>query len=108
MFKFLSGIFGASKSEKDVKAISPLVGIINNHFQSYQSLSNDELRAKTNQFKERIKEHLVEIDNNIHALNEQAEQLPLEDILGRDDLYKAVDELKKKRNQQIEEVLEKI
>ncbi len=108
MFKFLSGIFGASKSEKDVKAISPLVGIINNHFQSYQSLSNDELRAKTTQFKERIKEHLVEIDNNIHALNEQAEQLPLEDILGRDDLYKAVDELKKKRNQQIEEVLEKI
>jgi preprotein translocase subunit SecA len=108
MFKFLSGIFGSSKSEKDVKAISPLVGIINNYFQSYQSLSNDELRAKTTQFKERIKEHLVEIDNNIHTLNERAEELPLEDILGRDDLYKAVDELKKKRNQQIEEVLEKI
>jgi len=108
MFKFLSGIFGGSKSEKDVKAISPLVGVINTHFGSYQSLSHDQLRAKTSEFRDRIKEHLVEIDNNIRALNEQAEQLPLEDILGRDDLYKEVDELKKKRNQQIEEILEKI
>jgi preprotein translocase subunit SecA len=108
MFKFLTGLFGASKSEKDVKVISPLVAIINNHFESYKSLSNDQLRGKTAEFKERIKEHLVEIDNSIKALNEQAEQLPVEDILGRDDLYKAIDELKKKRNQQIEEILEKI
>ena len=108
MFKFLSGIFGGSKSEKDVKAISPLVAIINNHFESYRSLSNDQLRGKTAEFKGRIKEYLVEIDNNIKALNEQAEQLPVEDILGRDDLYKEIDELKKKRNQQIEEILEKI
>lgn len=97
MFKFLSGIFGGSKSEKDVKAISPLVAIINNHFESYQSLSNDQLRAKTAEFKGRIKEYLVEIDNNIKSLNEQAEQLPVEDIIGRDDLYKAIDELKKKK-----------
>jgi len=106
MFKFLSGIFGGSKSEKDVKAISPLVAVINNHFQSFETLTNDELRGKTAEFKQRIKEHLVEIDNNIKLLNEQAEQLPIEDIIGRDDLYKAVDELKKKRNQQIEEILE--
>ena len=108
MFKFLSGLFGGSKSEKDVKAISPLVEIINKHFQSYHSLSNDQLRAKTAEFRSRIKEHLVEIENNIKALNEQADQLPVEDILGRDDLYKAIDELKKKKNQQIEEILEKI
>jgi preprotein translocase subunit SecA len=108
MFKFLSGLFGGSKSEKDVKAISPLVAIINKHFESFQSLSNDQLRGKTTEFKGRIKEYLVEIDNNIKALNEQADQLPVEDILGRDDLYKEIDELKKKRNQQIEEILEKI
>ncbi|MFZ9588847.1 MAG: preprotein translocase subunit SecA [Chitinophagaceae bacterium] len=108
MFKFLSGLFGGSKSEKDVKAISPQVAIINNHFESFQSLSNDQLRAKTAEFKGRIKEYLVEIDNDIKSLNEQAEQLPVEDIIGRDDLYKAIDELKKKRNQQIEEILEKI
>ena len=108
MFKFLSGLFGGSKSEKDVKAISPLVEIINKHFQSYHSLSNDQLRAKTAEFRSRIKEHLVEIENNIKALNEQADQLPVEDILGRDDLYKSIDELKKKKNEQIEEILEKI
>jgi len=108
MIKFLSGLFGGSKSEKDVKTIMPLVQQINGHFVSYQSLSNDQLRNKTNEFRQRIKEHLTEIDNTIHALNEQADSLPVEDILGRDDIYKQVDELKKKRNEEIESVLQQI
>ena len=108
MIKFLSGLFGGSKSEKDVKAIMPLVQQINTHFVSYQSLSNDQLRNKTTEFRERIQDHLTEIDNTIQALNTQAEELPLEDILGRDDIYKQVDELKKKRNEEIETILQKI
>lgn len=95
MFKLISGLFGGSKSEKDVKEIRPLVQKINEHFASYQALSNDALRSKTSEFKSRIKVSLAEIDNNINALTEQADQLPVEDILGKDDLYKEVDALKK-------------
>jgi len=108
MFKLLSGLFGGSKSEKDVKAISPIVREINQHFSSFSGISNDDLRNKTVEFRSRISEHLREIDNNIEALNAQAETLSAEDILGRDDIYKQVDELKKKRNEQIEEVLQQI
>ncbi|MEY2835137.1 MAG: hypothetical protein RLZZ557_799, partial [Bacteroidota bacterium] len=108
MFKLLSGLFGGSKSEKDVKAISPIVQQVNKHFVAYASLSHDELRAKTTEFKGRISTHLKEIDQEIAALKEQAETLPAEDIQGRDDLYKQVDELRKKRNQQIEEILQTI
>jgi len=108
MFKFISGLFGGSKSEKDVKEIRPIVQKINEHFASYQALSNDALRAKTNEFKSRIKASLTEIDNNINALTLQADQLPLEDILGRDDLYKEVDALKKTRNEKIEDALKDI
>ncbi|MEY3432077.1 MAG: hypothetical protein RL131_13, partial [Bacteroidota bacterium] len=108
MLKILSGLFGGSKSEKDVKAINPTVQQINGHFVTYQSLSHDELRAKTGEFKRRIEDHLKEINNNIHALNQQAEQLPVEDILGREDIYKEIDVLKKKKDDQIEEVLNQI
>ncbi len=105
MFKFLSGIFGGSKSEKDVKAITPLVTSINQYFQSYQSLSNDQLRAKTDEFRVRIREHLTEIDGQIADLGQQAEALPTEDIVGRDEIYKEIDVLKKNRNEKIEEIL---
>lgn len=108
MFTFISRIFGGSKSEKDVKLISPLVGEINAHFAAYQSLTNDQLRAKTSAFKERIQDHLESINNDIKALSEQAEQLPAEDILQKDDLYKEVDVLKKSKNQKIEEALQSL
>ncbi len=108
MFKLISGLFGGSKSEKDVKEIRPLVQKINEHFAAYQALSNDALRSKTSEFKSRIKVSLAEIDNNINALTEQADQLPVEDILGKDDLYKEVDALKKTRNEKIEDSLKEI
>ena len=51
MIGFLSKLFGGSKSEKDVKAILPLVSRINQNFQEYQSYSNDQLRSKTPEFR---------------------------------------------------------
>jgi preprotein translocase subunit SecA len=108
MLKFLSKLFGGSKSEKDVVKLSPVVAKIGQYFTDYQQLSNDDLRNKTNEFRQRIKAHLTEIDKEIAALNTGAEELNVSDILGKDDIYKQVDELKKKRNEQIEEILEEI
>ena len=62
MLGIISKIFGGNKSEKDIKTIQPMVAEINRHFASYQSLSNDDLRAKTAEFKQRIREHLSNID----------------------------------------------
>ena len=108
MLGFISKIFGGSKSEKDVKKIEPYVGKINQFFTSYQSLSNDELRNKTQEFRQRIKEHLSEIDGEIVAKNAAAEGLPFNDLMGKDGIYQEVDKLKKDRDKGIEEVLEKI
>ena len=66
------------------------------------------MRSKTKEFQGRIKSHLTEIDNNVKSLTDQAEQLPAEDIIGRDDIYKEIDEIKKKRNEKIEEALKDI
>jgi preprotein translocase subunit SecA len=108
MLGFISKIFGGSKSEKDVKKIEPYVGKINQFFASYQSLSNDELRNKTQEFRARIKEHLAEIDGEIAAKNAAAEALPFNDLMGKDAIYQEVDKLKKGRDKEIEVILEKI
>ena len=89
-------MFGGSKSEKDVKKISPIVQTINQHFVSYQSLTNDQLRNKTTEFRQRIKEHLTAIDNEIAATNKKAEELAFNDLLGKDSHYQEVDKLKKR------------
>ena len=53
MLDIFKKIFG-SKHEKDVNELLPIVEEINRHFESYQSLTDDELRAKTEEFKKRI------------------------------------------------------
>jgi preprotein translocase subunit SecA len=69
MLGFLGKLFGGSKSEKDVKLIQPIVGQTNEFFQQYQSLSNDQLRGKTQEFKQRIQEHLKDIDAEIEEIS---------------------------------------
>src|SRR5947209_5564062 len=81
---FISQLFGGSKSEKDVKSILPLVTKINEYFNAFQSLSNDELRSKTQEFKSRIADHLKEIDTEIETTNKKAEDLPFDDLIGKD------------------------
>jgi preprotein translocase subunit SecA len=105
MLQIISKLFGGSKSEKDVKKIQHLVPIINGHFEGYKSLSNDELRAKTVEFKARIKNHLTEIDNLIESEQARAEALPLSDLMGRDTIYQDIDKIKKDRDQAIEKIL---
>lgn len=108
MLGFISKLFGGSKSEKDVKKIEHYVAKINQFFSSYQSLSNDELRNKTQEFRQRIKEHLKEIDAEIAERNAAADALPFNDLLGKDAIYQEVDKLKKERDKKIEEALEVI
>jgi len=108
MLGFIQKIFGGSKSEKDVKKIEPYVAKINQFFSSYQSLSNDQLRGKTQEFRARIKEHLTAIDAEIADKNAAAEALPFNDLLGKDAVYQEVDKLKKDRDKKIEEILEQI
>ncbi|MDP4248810.1 MAG: preprotein translocase subunit SecA [Bacteroidota bacterium] len=106
MAGFFSMLFGGNKSEKDIKKINPLVDQINEYVKAYTALSNDDLRAKTQEFKQRVRDHLAGVDKSITDLNLQAENLPFSDIGGKDALYTEIDSLKKKRDDLIEEVLD--
>ena len=107
MIGILSKIFGGNKSDKDVKKLNPVVGEINRWYEEYQSLTNDELRNKTVEFRQRIHEHLSDIDRQIADKKESAEA-DTEDIQSREAIYNEVDKLIKKRDEQIEEILRSI
>ena len=108
MIGFLSKIFGGSKSEKDVKQILPLISKVNDHFNNFKALSNDELRNKTVEFRARIKEYLKEIDDAIEQTNKKAEELAFDDLVGKDAVYQQVDILKKDRDKAIEDIVKEI
>ena len=108
MLSILSKIFGGNKSQKDVKLLMPIVEKVNQFLKQYESLTNDELRGKTTEFRTRIKSHLQEIDNTVEAKKAEAEALPVEDISQRDAIYQQIDKLKKERDTRIEVILAEI
>ncbi|GGH78816.1 preprotein translocase subunit SecA [Filimonas zeae] len=108
MLGFLSKLLGGNKSEKDVKQIEPVIARVNQFYQQFQSLSNDELRGKTVEFKQRIQAHIASVDADIAGKKQAAETLSEQDIQGRDEIYTEIDKLKKDRDKKIEEALEQI
>ena len=67
----IAKIFGGSAHEKALKEVQPVVDAINEYYNSYSTLSNDELRGKTTEFKSRIAEQLKDIDNQLLDIQNQ-------------------------------------
>ena len=78
MMKFLTKVFG-TKHDRDVKKMRPLVDEINGIALEYQNLSDEELRAKTPEFRKRIAEATADAHDRLKGLREEL------DALGRDD-----------------------
>ena len=95
--------FVGDKTKKDLKSILPLVDAIKSHKAALEQLSHDELRAKTLDFKAKIKEGRAPFDTEIDAHKETI--LSLEDIDERERLYNRIDQLEKDALEQTEEVL---
>jgi preprotein translocase subunit SecA len=85
--------FVGDKSQKDVKALQPYLAKIKTFESALSALSNDELRARTTFFKEKIKQDRTEKDAKIASLQLEAENT--EDIDKREDIYLAIDALEK-------------
>ncbi len=105
MFNIFKKVFG-TKYDKDVKQYAPVVEVINEHFANFHSLSNDELRNKTNEFRAKIKEHLTQINEDIEELKSNANKE--ENLVRKEELYGEIDELKKQRDKHLEVVLKEI
>ena len=101
--KGLSKVFG-SKSSRDIKSIMPIVEQINIEFAKLSTISNDELRGKTYEFKNRIVHYLSAFDEKINELKEQAEKDDV-NIEEKETIFNEIDKLTKDRDAAIEEIL---
>src|SRR5215831_4962507 len=107
MLGFITKLLGGNKSEKDIRGIQPIVEQILEIYPTLESLSNDELRSKSDVFRQRIKEHIADLDGEINTLKLEAESDEL-DFDQKEERYKQIDELEKERYEKIEEVLNEI
>lgn len=102
----LRKIFG-SKSEKDIKAVLPLVHKINEIFETLKDLSNEQLREKSALLKSKINDLVAQDRQKLNELNEEAEK-PEIVFEQKTKLYKEIDELKESINKRIDAILDEI
>jgi preprotein translocase subunit SecA len=101
----LKSIFG-SKHERDVKELLPVVEQINEIYNTLQGLSDEDLRKKTFQFRQRIKDETADVEKELDELNRKLS----EDIQGeeRKEIYRAIEDLEEERDEITDEILDEI
>ena len=62
MLKTLQKIFGGNSNERELKKLWPVVDEINEHAERLQHVTDDELRAKTDEFKARIRQAAAPVE----------------------------------------------
>ncbi len=102
--KFLSKLFG-NKSTRDMKAIQPLVETVKKAYPEIQALSNDALRAKTQEIKNYVQHSADEIKEKIVGLRKKVEETPIED---RSSLFTQIDKLEKEVLERYEVALNEV
>ncbi len=104
MLSILKKFFG-TKSNRDLKEIMPLVEKIHKAYEKITQLSNDELRALTPQFRERINAYIGEEDQQMLALRKRIDNEPEMDVHEREKIYQQIDSLKKSVVEKTEQIL---
>ena len=95
-----------SRHIREAKKLQPLVDEINGLYEEYEALSDEELKAKTDDFKDRIKAATEAVEAEIDSLGE--EKRHSEDPERRQELQEELSDLDAKLIEIIEDALEDI
>ena len=101
---FLSSIFG-NKAQRDMKAIQPLVEQVKAIYPEIQALSNDELRARSQEIKNQVQQAPAELRQQIADLKAKIEETELQD---RAPIFAQIDKLEKEVLDVLEKALEEV
>lgn len=96
---FLTSLFG-NKSSRDMKLIQPLVETVKEAYPDIEKLSNDELRAKTQEIKTYVQAAAKPFQDKIEELKAQVEETPIDE---REPIFIEID----KQDKDMLEALEK-
>ena len=100
--------FFGTKSDKDIKVILPVEEKIHQAYEKIKTLSNDDLRGMTVTFRNRIRDHVAEEVTQIDSLRGQIAADPEMDPEAKENLWREVDQLEKRRKEKTEEILNEI
>ncbi len=88
---FLQSLFG-NKSSRDMKLIQPMVETVKARYAEIEQLSNDELRAKTQEIKAYVQDSAKDECAKIAALKALIEETPIDE---REAIFNQIDKLEK-------------
>ncbi|MDR1201163.1 MAG: preprotein translocase subunit SecA [Tannerellaceae bacterium] len=100
--EFMTKLFG-NKSQRDLKEIDPYVKKTQEVYPTIEILSNDELRAKTDEIKERIQNYVSAERVHVEELRQGIEEKELEE---REAIWAEVDKIEKEITEKMEVILE--
>lgn len=98
-------VFVGDKKKKDLKLLQPIVDDVRSFDDEMATLSFDQLRAKTVEFKNKINSATKPINNKIDQLESEIEQANID---RKEDIYKEIDQFKDEAYQVSEGVLNDI
>ena len=99
---FLSKLFG-NKAQRDLKEIMPIVDKITAIYPSIAQLTNDELRARTEAIKQRLRDVVQNERDQIAALRAKIEETEINE---REKIYTEIDKLEKHITEKLEHTLD--
>ncbi|PIW69597.1 MAG: preprotein translocase subunit SecA [Ignavibacteriales bacterium CG12_big_fil_rev_8_21_14_0_65_30_8] len=104
MLNVFKKIFG-DKHEKNLKELQPIVDEINQEYEKIKDISDEQLKNKTVEFKEKIQNETSEIRNKIDELKEK---LQSDDDFERQVVYDELDATEEELNDAYESILNEI
>ena len=107
MANFLSKLFG-SKSQRDLKEVQPFLDATLKIYPEIEKLSNDNLRAKTDEFKERIRRAVDAEETELSQLRQRIEEeydMPVEE---KESIYKRIEKLEDESYKKTQDILNDI
>lgn len=102
--EFISKIFG-NKAQRDLNEINPVVKKIHEAYPGVEQLSNDELRSRTKELEQHIREYVSEDKQQIEQLKAGMEQIPIEQ---REDVWNQIDKIESEIVEKYKQVLDDV
>ena len=94
------------KASRDRKVINPIVDQVKEAYESIKNLSNDELRAKTQEFKQKIADYIAADEQKMASLKEKIEkedEIPMHE---KEKIYDQIDKLSTHIYEKTQEILD--
>ncbi len=105
--RLMEKIFG-NKYEKEINKIQPIVDEINRIYTTLSDLSDEELKNKTEEFKQQIQTKVSTIRNQIQDLKQELKSTHVDEDVDIEDIRKQITDLEEEEEEITEGVLEEI